>query len=182
MDDWEILSRRPLVSRQPWLELWEEDVRLPGGVVIHGYLRSRSRDFAMVFAVLESGLVPMVSQYKHGTGEVMLDLPAGYLDSPDEPPLETAQRELREETGIVASKWRHLGSLSTESNRGDALCHLYLATGACVAGEQELDATEDLAVSYHQPADLADLVASGAVKSIGSVAGILMAVRQLERP
>jgi 8-oxo-dGTP pyrophosphatase MutT (NUDIX family) len=180
MLSWKVLSSRPLVSRPPWLRLWEEDVRLPNGEVIQGYLRSQSRDYATVFALLEDGTVPMVSQYKHGKGGVSLDLPAGYLDSAGEPPLTAARRELEEETGVTAAVWQSIGDLVVDSNRGSTRCHLFLARGAVRDGSQHLDTTEDLTVSFHLPSELSHLVLSGRIDSIGSVAGILMALRLLE--
>ena len=178
---WEVLSSRPLVSRPPWLRLWEEDVRLPNGEVIEGYLRSQSRDYASVFALMEDGTVPLVSQYKHGKGAVSLDLPAGYLDAADESPLTAARRELEEETGLTVATWQSMGGLVLDSNRGNTRCHLFLARGAVRQGRQHLDITEELTVSFHRPSELLHLVLSGRIDSIGSVAGILLALRLLER-
>lgn len=176
---WEVLSARPLVSRPPWLRLWEEDVRLPNGEVIAGYLRSQSRDYAAVFALMEDGTVPLVSQYKHGKGAVSLDLPAGYLDAADESPLTAARRELEEETGITAAAWQPMGALVLDANRGNMRCHLFLAKGAVGDGSQHLDITEDLTVSFHRPSELLRMVLSGRIDSISSVAGILLALRLL---
>jgi ADP-ribose pyrophosphatase len=180
MSPWEVLSSRPLVARPPWLRLWEEDVRLPSGEVIEGYLCSQSRDYAAVFALMADGTVPMVSQYKHGRGAISLDLPAGYLDSADEAPLTAARRELEEETGVTATAWKPMGSLVVDSNRGNTRCHLFLARDAVRSGVQHLDSTEDLVVSFHRPGELLDLVLSGRIDSVGSVAGILLALRLLE--
>ena len=117
MQPWDTLASRPLLDRRPWLTVWEEDVRLPDGAMIHGYLRSRARDYAMIFALLADGTVPLVRQYKHGPGRPSYDLPAGYLDGPDEAPLAGAQRELHEETGLVAdggNRWAIWSSIRTE--------------------------------------------------------------------
>lgn len=181
MTPWEVTASRPLLDRSPWLRLWEEDVLLPGGQEIRGYLRAETREYAMVFALLVDGTVPMVRQYKQGRGAVSLDLPAGYLDTPDESPLEAAKRELREETGVSAPVWRPLGSLTLDSNRGASRVYLFLATGGAVSGESEPDATEDLMVSFHQPEQLADMVMAGQVENVSSVAGIMTALEALRR-
>jgi ADP-ribose pyrophosphatase len=180
MQPWEVLASRPLLWRPPWLRLWEEDVRLPNGEVIEGYLRSQSRDYAAVFALLQDGTVPLVSQYKHGKGAASLDLPAGYLDSADESPLAAARRELEEETGFTATAWQAMGSLVVDSNRGNTRCHLFLARDAVRQGSQHLDTTEDISVSFHKLGELPCLVLSGRIDSMGSAAGILLALRLLE--
>lgn len=181
MQPWRVLDSRPLINRPPWMSLWEEDVLLPQGLVIQGYLRTTARDYAMVFALLPDGTVPLVRQYKHGIGRASYDLPAGYLDTPAEPPLLAAQRELREETGLVAARWQELGHLVVDTNRGDTCAHLYLATDARYDGPQHLDPEESLQVSYHTPEMLLAMVMRGEINSMASVAGILLARAVLQR-
>ena len=178
---WKILASRGLLDRQPWLSVWEEDVRLPNGLAIEGYLRCATREYAMTFALLADGSVPLVRQYKHGVGAPSYDLPAGYLDSPDEEPLAAARRELREETGIEADHWETLGRLVIDTNRGGSSAHVFLATGAYVAGKPHLDATENLEVRLHTPRELADLVLSGEITSMASAAAIMMGLEKLRR-
>ena len=180
MRPWKILTTRPLFSRPPWLELWEENVRLPNGTMIEGYLRTCARDYAMVFALLVDGTVPLVQQYKHGVGQLSYDLPAGYLETPDELPLAAAQRELREETGLTAPWWEPVGHLVVDTNRGGTRAHIYLARGAQLNASQDLDPTEALEVSYHTPAKLRAMVHRGEIDSMASAAAI-MAVLDLLR-
>ena len=176
MHPWQILASRPLLDRQPWLSVWEEDVQLPNGLTIDGYLRARGRDYAMIFALLEDGTAPLVRQYKQGVGRPMYDLPAGYLDAPDESPLVAAQRELLEETGLIAGRWESLGHLVIDTNRGDTQAHLYLALDAQPNGRQHLDPTEAIEVSYHRPDDLRRMVLNQEIDSLASVAGIMLAL------
>ena len=176
MQPWDTLATRPLLDRPPWLTVWEDDVRLPDDTVIHGYLRSRARDYAMVFAVLADGTVPLVRQYKHGPGRLSYDLPAGYLDGPDEPPLAGAQRELHEETGLAADRWQSLGHLVIDTNRGEDRAHIFLALGARHEGTAHLDPTESLEVSYHAPDALREMIFHGVIDSLASVAGIMLAL------
>ncbi|MGQ9490308.1 MAG: NUDIX hydrolase [Anaerolineae bacterium] len=179
MNPWRTLASRPLLDRRPWLTIWEEDVQLPNGQYIKGYLRAEARDYAMVFALLADGTVPLVHQYKHGIAAGSYDLPAGYLDEPAEPPLAAAQRELHEETGLRAHSWQPLGHLVIDTNRGATQAHIFLARDAYPAGPAHPDATEALTVSYHTPEELRVLVRSGQINSLASVAGILLALDAL---
>ncbi len=173
---WQVLRTHSLFDRPPWLSLWEEDVRLPSGLVIPGYLRMTARDYAMAFALTLDGAVPLVCQYKHGVGRPIYDLPAGYLDSPDEPPLAAAQRELQEETGLVAPRWESLGSFPIDTNRGDTCAHVFLALDARAEGSVHLDPSEALEVTYHAPGELREMVRRGEIVSLASVAGIMLAL------
>ena len=179
MQPWDTLASRPLLDRRPWLTVWEEDVRLPNGAIIRGYLRSRARNYAMIFALLADGTVPLVRQYKHGPGRLSYDLPAGYLDGPDEQPLSGAQRELHEETGLVADQWQPLGRLVIDTNRGEDRAHIFLARSAHHEGAPHLDPTEALEVSYHTPDALREMIRGGAIDSMASVAGILLGLSAL---
>lgn len=179
MQPWQILSSRPLLVREPWLSVWEERVKLPNGLIISDYLRTRARDYAMVVAVLADGTIPLVRQYKHGVGRALYDLPAGYLDGP-ETPLHGAQRELCEETGLVAANWRLLGHPVIDSNRGNDRAHLFLALDARQESEPELDLTEAIEVTYHTPAELRAMVLQREIESLASVAGIMLALDILQ--
>jgi ADP-ribose pyrophosphatase len=173
---WQTLSSCPLLDRPPWLTVWEEDVLLPTGHRIEGYLQSTGRDYAVIFARMKDGSTPMVRQYKHGLRTISLDLPAGYLDA-GEDPLVAAQRELREETGVVAETWRALGSFVVDTNRGPTAAHLFLALGGQRVGEQELDASEEIEVEYYTPQELELMALAGEIRSLATVTGIMMALR-----
>lgn len=173
---WSVLGSRPLLDRSPWLRVWEEDVLLPNGHRIDGYLLSPGRDYAMVFVLMVDGMVPVVRQYKHGMGEASLDLPAGYLDEGEEP-LTAARRELQEETGITAETWRSLGSLVVDTNRSKTAAHLFLALGGRRDAEQALDESESLEVEYHAPEELRNMVLAGEIRSLATVAGIMTALQ-----
>ncbi len=58
-----------------------------------------------------------------------LEIPAGKLDVEDEPPLETAKRELAEEIGKQAATWQHVLSFHTSPGFSDERVHLYRASG-----------------------------------------------------
>jgi ADP-ribose pyrophosphatase len=100
--------------------------------------REHSRDVVLhpgavtVCAVLPDRRLLLVRQYRHPAGEVLLELPAGTLDTLDdgsiEQPLPAGKRELFEETGHRARTWRHLSDFWTAPGFATELMHLYLAT------------------------------------------------------
>lgn len=76
---WRVLREHLLLDRPPWLRVVEQDVLLPDGSTLAGFLLTETRDYAMVFAITPDRRVPLVHQYKHGLRSAAYDLPAGYL-------------------------------------------------------------------------------------------------------
>jgi ADP-ribose pyrophosphatase len=176
---WTVRSTRTLLHRPPWLHVEEQDVELPNGHVIEGYLLTPIPEVSMVFAVTKDEDVLFVEQYKHGAGTSMWDLPAGYVDE-GETPFTCAQRELEEETGYLADNWHDMGGWLIDPNRTGARFHYYLALGARSGGQQHLDATEDIAVHRVPLAEVQLVLAGGKVQSLATWAGIMAGLAALQ--
>ena len=73
----------------------------------------------------------------------ILEIPAGLIDDAEEP-LEAAQRELREETGLEADAWEHATSFYSSCGFTDELIHLFLATGLTKVAEPDADGHEQI--------------------------------------
>ena len=181
-DDGQSALREEILSREPRfegalirVERWR--VRLPNGspalreVVLHP-------GAAAVVAVDERGLVTLVRQHRPAVGEVMLEIPAGKLDGPGEDPLACAQRELEEETGLVAANWRLLTTLCTTPGFCDERIALYLATGLS-QGEARPDDDEFLRVERMPLKEAVDRVLSGDLRDGKTALGLLMASKLL---
>jgi len=179
-EPWQVLDRRPLLDRSPWLRLHDEHVRLANGVEIPNYVMLWEPDVALVFAVTADRRVPLVAQYRHGVRRVAVDLPGGYIDG-GEDTLVAARRELAEETGYISDDWTHLGSLARNSGRGGQAVHLYLARDARPDGPRHLDHTEDIEVRLTPLADVMGLLEGGDILSVSSAAGVLWALRTLDQ-
>jgi ADP-ribose pyrophosphatase len=89
-------------------------VRHPGGVG--------------VLPIVDSDVL-VLRQYRVAVGREILEIPAGKLDSPDERPAVAAERELREEMGLVPLELIDLGNFMPSPGYTDELIHLYAATG-----------------------------------------------------
>lgn len=96
-----------------------------------------------VAALTDQQELLFVRQFRYPYGEVLLELPAGKLDRGGEDPLEAGKRELREETGAVATAYRSLGKLYPSPGYCDEIIHLYMAQGLTF-GDSEPDEDEFL--------------------------------------
>lgn len=121
----------------------------------------------------------MVSQWRHATGEVLLEIPAGTLE-PDEPPVETARRELAEEVGLSASTWVDGPRFFTAPGFCDELMHLYFATDLSDAsGGSESDPDEVLEASWLTLSDALAGIDDGRIRDAKTIAGIEWLARRL---
>ena len=168
---WQVLERRPLLDRLPWIAVWLERVRLPNGVVIDDYFRVSLRSWVAIFAVTQDGRVPLVRQYRHGVGIPLLELPAGYVDE-GEAPLAAGARELREEVGCAAESLTLLDHFSILPERSAMTMHLVLARGAFMVGDPQLEATEALSVEWLALPDLVAAWRQGAITAAAHAAAI----------
>jgi ADP-ribose pyrophosphatase len=135
-----------------------------------------------VLALLPDRRLPMVRQYRHAAGEVLLELPAGTLDRmPDgslEDPLEAARRELSEETGYRAAGWRKLAEFFTAPGFATELMHLYLATrlepDPDYGGPMEDERLELVTLTFEEALVHAQ---SGAIRDAKSLVGLYLVER-----
>jgi len=116
------------VYRGRIVDLRVERVTLPNGAVVDLELVHHVGAAAVVAADEEHHVV-LIRQYRHAAGGYLWELPAGVLESADEPPQACAARELREEVGLHARELRHLGTIFTTPGFSDERIHLFLARG-----------------------------------------------------
>ena len=131
-----------------------------------------------VIPVTEDNKVIMERQYRYPLDKVILEIPAGKLDSPDENRLSAIQRELREETGYSADEWTELGDFHPAPAYSDEYITMYLARGLH-KGEQDLDADEFLDVYAISLAELVQEVMAGRISDAKTQVAILKAARIL---
>ena len=95
----------------------------------HIFYRIDSTDWVNIVPVTDRGEVVMVRQYRHGLGEITLEIPGGMVD-PGESPQAAAIRELLEETGYRAREVKSIGAVSPNPALFGNRVHSYAAFGA----------------------------------------------------
>ena len=104
MKPWKLLDSEFLVNA-PWLKVAKEKCELPNGKVIDDFYTLWQPDWVLILARTKEGKWVMTEQYRHGTGKIALEFPAGIIDK-GETPEEAAIRELQEECGYVLDERR----------------------------------------------------------------------------
>jgi ADP-ribose pyrophosphatase len=125
---------------------------------------------------VHSGEIVLVRQYRHATGEVLLEIPAGKLEG-EEDPEATARRELAEEARLYPHTLEHLATYYTTPGFTNEKFYLYLSMDA----EETEGSTEDgevIEVERRPLASVRELIASGDVRDAKTLLGLaLLALR-----
>ena len=127
--------------------------------------------------VTEEGKILMVRQYRNALDRFTLEIPAGKLDSPDEPTLDCAARELEEETGYRAESMEFLISVNTTIAFCDEHIDIYLARDL-KPSHQHLDEDEVIQVEEWELKDLEEMIFSGKITDAKTMAAILAYARK----
>lgn len=126
------------------IDVFVEDVELPNGGKTAKREIVRHPGAVAVIAKTEENKYVFVRQFRKPLNRTIVEIPAGKIEA-DEPPIETAKRELHEETGYRCKQIRHVRSFYTSPGFADEIIHLFVATGL-TAGEQQTEADEFLDV------------------------------------
>jgi ADP-ribose pyrophosphatase len=152
------------------LHVKKDRVRLPNGA-------ESTREYivhpgaAVILPIFENGDILLERQHRYPLGRDFLELPAGKFD-PGENELACAQRELREETGYVAMKWRELPTFYPCIGYSNERLVYFLAEGLAFSGEN-MDADEFLEILRVPHAEAIEMVRDGRINEAKTVMGLL---------
>lgn len=178
-ESWSILQSE-IAFHQPWLRVRRDAVQLPSGRILDDYYVWLEGDVSLVVPVTPQGEFLLVSQYKHAAGQVVLEFPAGMVDS-GESAEEAAIRELREETGFAAKSVTHLGSLMNHPTKVVGQLHVFLATGCERVCEPLYDDSEMIETLLLKFDELFDHIRSGKIVVTGTISAAWMAANHMGR-
>lgn len=160
------------------VHLYRDEIELPdGGRGVREIVRHVGA--VAVLPLTKNGDVICVRQYRYPFAEVLLEIPAGKLDSPDEDVIEAARRELREETGAVGGELIPLGTLYPSVAIFDEKIHMFAAVGFDM-GDTDRDEDEFMEVERVPLTRLVDMVMAGEIRDAKTQTAVLKVARLVE--
>jgi ADP-ribose pyrophosphatase len=138
-------------------QAWREYIRHPGAVA--------------VVPLFDDGKVLLERQFRYPHRREFIEIPAGKLE-PGEPHLDTAKRELLEETGYTAAEWTRLFVMHAAIGYADEAIEIFLAR-KLAAGARKLDAGEFLEVLLVDFREAIGMIRDGRISDAKTVAALL---------
>ena len=168
------VNSKHLIHAGRVFKLYSENISTNRGVTFDLEL-IRHPGAAAIVPVLDDGTVLLLSQYRHAVGQRIWEIPAGTLDL-NETPEACARRELVEETGFEALRWKKLGEIRPLPGYSDERIHLFLADKLNPA-KQALDDDEILEVRPRPFTEALEMIYTGRIQDAKSICGLLFAAR-----
>jgi len=167
---WQVISSESIYDN-PWINLTEHQVINPGGGEgIYGQVHFKNLAIGII-VLDEDDQTWLVGQYRFPLDQYSWEIPAGGCPLHSDP-LETAKRELLEETGMTAASWTQIQQMHLSNSVSDELAIIYLARQLSY-GTAEPEESEELQLKRMSFEDAYQMVAGGQITDSLSVAAIL---------
>lgn len=169
---WTSGEARPIYDN-PWISVAEYDAVAPTGApALYGVVRFKNYALA-VLPVHDDGTVVLVGQHRFALADYSWEIPEGGGALTTDP-LESAQRELLEETGLEAADWRQVMRVQLSNSVTDERAFGYIATGLRAAKAQaHADDTEQLAIARVPFREALGAGLDGSIQDVLTVAMLL---------
>lgn len=165
------------VYENPWIKVEHHDIINPAGNRgVYGKVHFKNRAMGII-PIDQDGNTWLIGQFRYTVDEYAWEIPMG--GGPlGEDKLDSAKRELKEETGLNAEKWTEIMKIHTSNSVTDEVGYVYLAEDL-TQGETEFEETEVLKIKKLPFTRVLEMVMDGEITDGISIAGILKAARIL---
>ncbi len=170
MEEFQRLSR-DLIAHGAIIDYYQDKIMVPNGNIAKWDFIKQNGAAAGV-PVDDEGRLIMVKQFRNALDRYTLEIPAGGLQSPEEPTRTAAARELSEETGYTSDHLELLLSIRTTVAFCNEKIDIYVADHL-VPGSQHLDEDEFVQIFAYSVEELTEMIYSGQIQDSKTVAAIL---------
>ena len=174
INKWNTIYRQNMYEN-PWIRVSEDMVVNPSDKPgIYGTIHFKNLAIGII-PIDQEGNTYLVGQYRYPLDIYSWEIPMGG-GSLANSPLESAKRELQEETGFTANKWTEIAKVHTSNSVTDEEGIVYIAE-ELQAGETNFDETEDLQIKKVSLAEAVEMVMNNEITDSISMVGLLKVAR-----
>lgn len=172
---WKVKKTERILDSE-FVKVDKDDVILPHGREIKDFYKVTIKDCAAIVPITPDNHIILKKEYRHCYGKELIEAPAGVLED-GENPLETAKRELLEETGYQSNRWTYLGKTVESSAKLTNYMHIYLAEDCKKVTKQKLDYGEDIEVIEVGLNEAIEMIMNNEIICNSSIGAILKVAR-----
>jgi 8-oxo-dGTP pyrophosphatase MutT (NUDIX family) len=171
---WKRIASR-IAYENRWIRVREDEVFRPDGAPgIYGVVEIRPS--VGIVAINDRDEVALVGQWRYAVDRYSWEIPRGGSLPGETEMLQVAQRELAEESGLVASSWEPLGAVDVCNGVTNDVQSLFLAKGLTQTSTR-LDPEEDIALAWRAFPEAVLMAMDGRITEVCSIAAILKVAR-----
>jgi len=170
MKPWKILHSKNLIKNK-WLNLSEHKLQRSDGKIVEQYYKISKQDYVVIIAVDKNKNIIMERQYRLGADNILLELPAGFIEK-DEKPIDAAIRELKEETGYVGKNPKYLGYFYPSAGFLEMKGHIVLLETNKQTESLNLDATEEIEIVKYPFEKVLKMVKNNEINDVSAMMAI----------
>jgi 8-oxo-dGTP pyrophosphatase MutT (NUDIX family) len=176
-NDWQTISSTD-VYNNPWIQVIHHEVINPAGKPgIYGKVSFKNKAIGIV-PIDKEGYTYLVGQFRFTLNEYSWEIPEGGCPIGTDP-LDSAKRELKEETGFTANKWTYIGRVHTSNSVTDEEGFIYMAEDL-TAGETEFEETENLQIKRVHITEAINMVMNSEITDTISTTALLKVAQLLK--
>lgn len=158
---WKILKSSYLFKSK-WLTIRKDHVKMPSEYEINDFYVVEHPSFVNIIAITKDGKFIFEKQYRHGVQKINYELPAGVIEQ-NESPIETAKRELLEETGFGNGEWFEFYLSAPNPSNLTSWCYTFLAVNVDKIKDVNLEKTEDIEVYFLSKEEIINFLNNGSI-------------------
>lgn len=175
---WKKLGSKTIFQNQ-WISLVDDKIVLPNGNKSqYAYLKLSNP--VVVIVAIEKEEVYLIKNYRYPIDGYSWELPQGGVDEKNNDSQENAKKELREEIGLIASKWTNLGERYIDPGISQGKCAFFLAEEIVEKSERELDGNEEMSkpakFTFRQ---IKEMIIKGEITQQSTIVGLYLAAERL---
>lgn len=168
------LLKRKTAYTSKFVTVYEDEVELPNDTILQDYTVVRKPDVVIIVATDDKNNIVVLREYKYAVNEYLLSLPAGHREK-DESSIETAKRELLEETGYVSDTYEELGILYDYPSKDCHKVYVVRALNIHKNGKTAHEETEHLSFQFISENILKKQIKNKDWKSSSAIAALALA-------
>jgi len=170
MDKWRTISQNIIFS-QKFFDVIEQNILLPNGGKRKYSIVKRS-PISVVFPFSDKPELYLISQFRYLFNKKILEAVGGHIDD-GETPLEAAKRELKEETGLIASSWKEILEVETSASVIKSSVHMFLAKGLMV-DKPNPEEGEEIKLVKMSIENAIKKIMDGEIKTASTIIGVFL--------